>query len=110
MPILWTQLNPGDVERMSGAWSVTVLDAPEIAVRISRAEAARVVEEAATAGRSVTAVDAGGVWHLVVWTGERSCRECGCTDAAACIDEWFEPCSWVEEDLCSVCAEKGSLS
>ncbi len=34
------------------------------------------------------------------------CRECGCTeeDCAYCIKRTGEPCSWVEEDLCSACA------
>ncbi len=29
------------------------------------------------------------------------CRECGCTDAAACP----RGCSWAEPDLCSACAQ-----
>lgn len=33
----------------------------------------------------------------------RSCRCCGCTDAAACVDGAGE-CEWTELDLCSVCA------
>lgn len=32
--------------------------------------------------------------------GERACRECGCTEDAACEGG----CSWVEADLCSACA------
>lgn len=31
----------------------------------------------------------------------RTCRVCGCTDERACP----EGCWWVEEDLCSECAE-----
>ena len=40
------------------------------------------------------------------------CRVCGCTDDHACIDESTgQPCSWAEENLCSVCAkEKAELS
>lgn len=30
---------------------------------------------------------------------ERACRECGCTELAACDP----PCHWVEPDLCSAC-------
>jgi len=32
----------------------------------------------------------------------RHCRVCGCTEALGCIDG----CYWVEDDLCSQCAEK----
>lgn len=32
----------------------------------------------------------------------RSCRVCGCTEALGCL----EGCHWIEDDLCSVCAEK----
>ncbi len=34
--------------------------------------------------------------------GEQKCRVCGCTQYNACEDG----CYWVEEDLCSKCAEK----
>ena len=36
---------------------------------------------------------------------ERACRVCGCTEAdcSQCIEKTGEPCSWVEEDLCSAC-------
>lgn len=34
-------------------------------------------------------------------TGETVCRVCGCTDTYGCD----EGCYWVEEDLCSSCAE-----
>jgi len=34
---------------------------------------------------------------------ERKCRVCGCTDTNACLGG----CYWVEEDLCSKCAEAG---
>jgi len=35
----------------------------------------------------------------------RRCRICGCTDedCSDCIARTGEPCSWVEEDLCSAC-------
>lgn len=33
----------------------------------------------------------------------RLCRECGCTDARACMTS-EGPCSWAEDDLCSACA------
>ena len=38
----------------------------------------------------------------------RRCRVCGCTDAdcSECIEATGEPCYWVEEDLCSRCAEE----
>ncbi|MFP5376918.1 MAG: hypothetical protein ACLGIO_09080 [Acidimicrobiia bacterium] len=35
--------------------------------------------------------------------GARFCRRCGCTDAYACADG----CGWVDEDLCSACADAG---
>ena len=49
-------------------------------------------------GPYVTDVD--GSW----FENERRCRECGCTDCAACVDI-NGPCWWVEDDLCSSCAE-----
>lgn len=33
------------------------------------------------------------------------CRVCGCTADNACFDARRGACSWVEEDLCSFCAE-----
>lgn len=36
----------------------------------------------------------------------RKCRGCGCMDHRACLHSDGTPCSWVELDLCSVCAEK----
>ena len=36
--------------------------------------------------------------------GDRICRGCGCWDWNACLHGDGEPCGWVEEDLCSVCA------
>ncbi len=38
--------------------------------------------------------------------GDRICRGCGCWDWNACVDCEDEPCWWVEEDRCSVCAER----
>lgn len=38
-------------------------------------------------------------------TGQRHCRQCGCTDAQACMTD-DGPCHWVEPDLCSGCAGK----
>jgi hypothetical protein len=37
----------------------------------------------------------------------RRCRVCGCTDddCSYCIERTGSPCYWVEEDLCSACAE-----
>lgn len=43
----------------------------------------------------------------------RVCRGCGCTDEDGCLVEigfafgqpWAAGCSWVEDDLCSGCAE-----
>jgi hypothetical protein len=37
--------------------------------------------------------------------GPRKCRVCGCTNDKACITP-EGPCSWVEWDLCSACADK----
>lgn len=36
------------------------------------------------------------------------CRVCGCTDddCRDCIEKTGEPCHWVENDLCSACAEE----
>lgn len=36
---------------------------------------------------------------------ERECRICGCTDLNACVDVDGEPCAWMDEDLCSACAD-----
>jgi len=41
------------------------------------------------------------------WLGPgRACRECGCTDAEACLSG----CWWAEEDLCSSCADDHTSS
>jgi hypothetical protein len=36
----------------------------------------------------------------------RKCRVCGCTEDHACLTA-DGPCHWVEDDLCSVCADRG---
>jgi hypothetical protein len=38
----------------------------------------------------------------------QTCRICGCTDddCQGCIDRTGQPCTWVEEDLCSACIEE----
>jgi len=45
---------------------------------------------------------------------KRKCRVCGCTDddCRNCIERTGEPCYWVEEDLCSACADQkeGTMS
>lgn len=35
----------------------------------------------------------------------RACRVCGCTDddCSQCVEKTGQPCSWVEDDLCSAC-------
>jgi hypothetical protein len=37
----------------------------------------------------------------------RTCRVCGCTDddCHKCIEKTGHPCRWVEDDLCSACAD-----
>lgn len=35
----------------------------------------------------------------------RACRRCGCTEISACLDADGEPCCWMDDDLCSVCAD-----
>jgi hypothetical protein len=37
------------------------------------------------------------------------CRECGCTEERACVDDAGASCFWVEPDLCSACAEDEEL-
>jgi len=41
------------------------------------------------------------------YAGERECRVCGCSDkdCRLCVERTGEPCRWVEDDLCSACAE-----
>lgn len=38
---------------------------------------------------------------------QRTCRKCGCTDndCRGCIERTGQPCSWIEDDLCSACAD-----
>ncbi|MDE0696012.1 MAG: hypothetical protein OXH76_09305 [Boseongicola sp.] len=38
--------------------------------------------------------------------GWEECAVCGCWDMAACWSEESGSCWWVEEDLCSHCAER----
>jgi hypothetical protein len=35
------------------------------------------------------------------------CRECGCTENDACVDDAGRACSWAEPDLCTACADVG---
>lgn len=37
----------------------------------------------------------------------RKCRVCGCTHWNPCCDDHGNNCWWVEEDLCSACADQG---
>lgn len=39
---------------------------------------------------------------------ERTCRECGCTEdnCDECLEKTGVPCHWVEDDLCSACADE----
>lgn len=58
-------------------------------------------------GESPTEIDAKkarACWKRLFFeqAAARRCRVCGCTDLLGCQDG----CSWVEEDLCSACAEK----
>jgi hypothetical protein len=41
----------------------------------------------------------------------RRCRVCGCTDydCHQCIEKTGQPCYWVEDDLCSACADVPNL-
>jgi len=36
---------------------------------------------------------------------DRRCRVCSCTEASPCTDDAGVPCYWVEEELCSACAD-----
>lgn len=36
---------------------------------------------------------------------ERECRVCGCTEENACLEPEVGACVWVEDDLCSACAD-----
>ncbi len=40
---------------------------------------------------------------------EQECRSCGCTDddCTGCYLRTGAPCHWVEQDLCSACAQTG---
>jgi hypothetical protein len=39
---------------------------------------------------------------------KRRCRVCGCTDddCHRCTEKTGHPCHWVEDDLCSACADE----
>lgn len=37
----------------------------------------------------------------------RKCRECGCTQFAACFTFHGETCGWAKQDLCTACADPG---
>lgn len=39
---------------------------------------------------------------------ERSCRVCGCTENRACLHKDGTPCGWVDDDICTVCADDGT--
>lgn len=41
---------------------------------------------------------------------QQMCRECGCTDDNACVDEEGTACHWVEPDLCSACHGKTKVT
>ena len=43
---------------------------------------------------------------------EQECRSCGCTDddCTGCYLRTGIPCHWVEQDLCSACAQAGATS
>ena len=58
-------------------------------------------------GPAATAADAIAE-YLAATFKPRACRVCGCTDAdcSQCVEKTGQPCSWVEEDLCSACVEK----
>lgn len=43
---------------------------------------------------------------LSLLPGDRICRGCGCWGWNACLHGDGEPCGWVEDDLCSVCAAR----
>lgn len=36
----------------------------------------------------------------------QKCRECGCTDITACLHDDGSPCAWMDDDLCTVCADR----
>lgn len=75
----------------SGDFEITPAD------RARAPQTCRWLERIREEAESAIEVEAGG-----------TCRECGCTDAFACCDEFFEPCHWVEPDLCSACAPEAA--
>lgn len=65
-------------------------------------------------GQATMVLDADDMAQLRTAVGERTCRECGCTDNNACVfpstthDEATPAgrpttCHWIEDDLCSAC-------
>lgn len=40
-----------------------------------------------------------------MFSEERACRICLCTDLRACLHPDGTPCAWVDNDLCSLCAD-----
>ena len=49
-------------------------------------------------------IDAVGVMAQISAPDMQSCRECGCTELEACVENGMT-CSWFADDLCSFCAE-----
>lgn len=56
---------------------------------------------------AIAAIATGDVAPLLERMAEhfRFCRECGCTEADACLDASGVPCSWLDDDLCSACPD-----
>lgn len=82
------------------------------------AEWLNVGDEILDLSEPVTAFEIGHIPVVPVWHGnegvtwirpedQRSCRGCGCTDqdCSQCIARTGRPCTWIEADLCSACAE-----
>lgn len=40
---------------------------------------------------------------VILDVDETACRICGCTDDEACVDLDGQPCTWVDDGLCSAC-------
>lgn len=58
-----------------------------------------------TAFAGMAGVVVAGIRLAFADSGLRHCRECFCTEDRACLGADDEPCHWVEDDLCSSCAE-----
>lgn len=76
---------PADSEQAAEA-TQRVIDLPPSGVPTAEAEPAEVAREEAAP------------------VAEARCRVCGCTETTPCMTD-KGPCSWVEPDLCSACAE-----